>query len=212
LGFGARCRYEKIGQLNIEAERLKADNLALQTAMLPRNIGLVGIDEPAPADKAFAGIEHFAGTRIEIQTVSEDNEADRLTQQIIFLLKLKGWVVSQSYEGRTGIMEKSVGDGLRIMYPIGKYWTAEEPNQPWFAWKDAAEALARGLTAAHMGAGPAPVPVSGFFNNPPRIRGMLPYFNPPLEGVYLQVGSRPVSETIEWITRGRPDVSGQPAR
>jgi hypothetical protein len=33
-------------------------------------------------------------------------------------------------------------------------------------------------------------------------------FSPKLDGVYLQVGSRPVSRTVEWIKQGRPDESG----
>jgi hypothetical protein len=33
---------ERIAQLNNETERLKGDNLALQTVLLPRHVGLIG--------------------------------------------------------------------------------------------------------------------------------------------------------------------------
>ena len=41
------------------------------------------------------------------------------------------------------------------------------------------------------------------------LAGMFPYFDPPLTGVYLQVGARPVALTVQWITHGRPDPMGK---
>lgn len=36
-------------------------------------------------------------------------------------------------------------------------------------------------------------------------------FSPRLDGVYLQVGSRPVALTMQWIKQGRPDALGNKA-
>jgi hypothetical protein len=46
---------ESAAKLNNETEHLKADNLALQTVMLPRHVGLFGFNQEPPAKKWFAG-------------------------------------------------------------------------------------------------------------------------------------------------------------
>src|SRR6476620_7316052 len=62
---------ERIAELSTQAERLRnetarlqTDNLALQTAMLPRYVGAIGIDGRPPAETWFAGFERWAGIKI----------------------------------------------------------------------------------------------------------------------------------------------------
>lgn len=73
-----------------------------------------------------------------------------------------------------------------------------EPHQPWFVWHDAAEALANALTRARLGVGDIPVSRFGFLNEPTDI-SPGPRFDPALTGVYLEVGSRPVTATLQWM-------------
>jgi hypothetical protein len=196
---------EFIAGLNNQTEKLKADNLALQTVMLPRYIGLVGLDGPAPAQDWFAGLEAFANTRAEIQ-FAPDSESQNLAKQIFTMLQLKGWHPQLIDEKRSNSL--NIIPGVSVSYPIGKPWTAEEPNQPWFGWSKAAEALADSLTRAGLGWGGRPVSRHGFTNERPPIPGMVAYFDPPLAGVYVQVGERTIALTLQWIRQGRPDALG----
>jgi hypothetical protein len=199
---------ERIAGLNNETEQLKADNLSLQTALLPRHVGLIGLDGPPKALEWFSGIEAFSGTEISIQVVP-DAEAQNLANEIAIVLSKFGWRPQFIDEKRSHFSSSRISDGINASYPVGKPWTADEPNQPWFAWNSAAEALANALTKARLGIGEAPVSRYGFLNNDPHaLVGTAPSFDPPLTGVYLQIGSRPVAATVEWIRHGRPDEMG----
>lgn len=199
---------EKIAELNRGTARLQADNLALQTVMLPRHIGLIGLDEPPPALKWFEGLEAFAGTQVHIQPTS-DVEAEALAKEIETILTWKGWKLQPTGYLKTGVHPLQITEGPNVWYPVGKPWTAEEPNQPWFAWKRAADGLANSLTRAGLGVGDKPISVTGFRNERPLIEGISPYFETSLTGVYLQVGARPISSTVQWIKQGRPNVLGE---
>lgn len=73
----------------------------------------------------------------------------------------------------------------------------------------AGQALAGALTKAAVGVGAYPVQVAGLpaYKKTPGI----PWFEPKLDGVYLQVEARPVSATVQWIKQGRPDMLGNKA-
>jgi hypothetical protein len=195
-------------KLNHETELLKADNLSLQRVMLPRHIGIIGIDGPPKAQEYFAGIARFAGTEALIQAAA-DPEAQNLANEIaIALLRLGGWKPQLIDEGRSQKPAPGIPEGIRVSYPTGKPWTAQEPSQPWFAWHDAAEALANALTNAGLGVGDAPVSRFGFSNEPSNPGNMLAYFDPPLTGVYVEVGPRPISLTIQWMNSRRKAAAG----
>jgi hypothetical protein len=123
---------ERIAELNNETERLKADNLALQTVLLPRHAGLIGLDRPPPAQEWFAGLEAFAGTEILIQ-VARDAEAQNLANEIAIILTKFGWKPQFIDEKRSYLDSSRIMDGVNVSYPTGTPWTAEHPNQPWFA-------------------------------------------------------------------------------
>jgi hypothetical protein len=140
---------ERIAELNNDTARLTGDNLALQTVLLPRHIGLVGLNGPPPAMEWFAGLETFTGTQVEIQSVL-DPEAENLAKEIAIILTMKGLHPFSVNESRTRMAPTQISNGINIWYPTGKPWTAAEPNQPWFAWNRLAEALATALTRAGL--------------------------------------------------------------
>lgn len=207
---------ERAARLGNETEQLKADNLALQTSMLPRNVGLIGINGPPPAQEWFSEILQFPGTVALIQSVDEP-EAMKLANELAIVLQSFGWKPQRIDNVRSKIWPSGIQDGINVSYPTGKPWTAEEPTQPWFTWARAAEALANCLTKAGLGVGAFPVSRFGFSNVPENITSefgvpRIPYFSPPLEGVYVQVGARPIAATIAWIKAGRPNAAGVPTR
>jgi hypothetical protein len=202
----------RLGKAILLAEQLRADNLALQTVMLPRHVGLFGINETPRAEQYFAGISEFRGTTVFIQTVDNDREVANLANEILIVLLKFGLRPVRIDETISHVSSAMIPDGAVVMYPTGQPWTKEEPNQPWFVWSRAAEALANALTSAGLGVGEYRVSRGGLSSGPSLHPGVTPFFDPPLEGVYLQIGSRPVSGTIEWIKRGRPDELGVRAK
>jgi hypothetical protein len=199
---------ERIAELNRETERLRGDNLALQTVLLPRHAGLIGFNRAPPAQEWFAALQAFAGVQVYIQVV-KDSEAQNLANEIAIILSRFGLNPSFIDETRSHLDQSRIMDGVSISYPVGKAWTSAEPNPPWAVWSNAAESIANALTRAGLGVGDKPVSRYGFANEPDPMR-MQPTFDPPLSGVFLQVGARPVEATLQWIKQGRPDPLGNP--
>lgn len=191
---------------NERAEELRFDNLALQAVLAPRSAGIIGFDGPAKADEWFAGLEAFSGTNVLIQSVSDDREANNLAFGIAIALSARGWTASLITDKRSNVGAGHIQEGLSVLYPVGKPWTNKEPNQPWFAWAKAAEALAGALTKARLGVGDIPVSAAGFVENP-KFDPLGPRFDPPLDGVYLQVGPRPIGLTLQWLSQRREQTS-----
>lgn len=196
---------KKTAELNNETARLTADNLALQTVMLPRHVGIVGINKPPEAQEWFAGIEAFTNTEFVV-VAADDPEARNLANEIVIMLRLFG-LSAKPDENRTVGGAARIPNGVSVSYPIGRAWTSQDSNQPWFEWAKAANALANGLTKAGLGIGSAPVSRYGFQPQPTNAQVS---FNPVREGVLVLVGSRPIAETAEWIRDGRPDEAGNP--
>jgi hypothetical protein len=201
----ARSSGEKIAVLNNETARLTADNLALQTVMLPRHVGIIGINKPPEALQWFAGMEAFTNTEFVV-VAADDPEARNLANEIVIALRLFG-LNAKIDENRTVGGAARIPNGISVSYPIGRTWTSQEPNQPWFEWAKAANALANGLTKAGLGIGSSPVSRYGFQPQPTNAQVS---FNPVREGVLVLVGSRPIGETVEWIRSGRLDAAGNP--
>ncbi len=202
----------------LEQEKLKADNLALQTVLLPRHVGAIGIDEPPKAQQWFASFDAFAGTKILIQVVPGDPEAQNLANEIAFVLSRFGWHPEMIGEQRSGI-SLNLQEGLHVFSP-GSYkaWDPNNVEQQRFSvLGDAARSLAVALTKAGLGIGSYPVSgthglifVVDFPEGSDGAKSQPGKFDPPLDGVYLQVGSRPIASTVQWIKAGRPDASGNP--
>ena len=54
--------------------------------MLPRHVGLFGFDQRPMAETWFAGFERWAGTKILIQVIPGDPEAQNLASEIAMVL------------------------------------------------------------------------------------------------------------------------------
>jgi hypothetical protein len=211
---------ERIAGLNNDAARLTAENLALQTVLLPRHVGLFGLNEEPRAKIWFAGFERWAGTKILIQVVSGDPEAQNLANEIAIVLSKFGWRPEFIDEKRSGV-SLNLREGLEVMSPSSyKAWDPKnEAQQSFRTLGDAARSLATALTNAGLGVGAYPVSgVRGLnmvVDFPPDSQGEAhnPFrnFSPRLDGVYLQVGSRPVASTMQWTKQGRPDELGNKA-
>ena len=195
---------ERVAEANLKATELQADNLALQTAMLPRRVGGIGINEPPKAREWFAGMEAFADTEF-IVVAADDAEARDLANEIVVVLRLFGCTKAHINSNRT---TGRFPDGVSVSYPTGRPWTQDQPNQPWFEWAKAAEMLANSLTKAGLAVGDRQISRYGFT---PVAAGITASFVPVREGVLVLVGPRPITETIEWIKAGRPDVNGTKA-
>jgi hypothetical protein len=101
-----------------------------------------------------------------------------------------------------------------------KAWDPKNEAQKAFGTLSAAAiSLARALTNAGLGVGSFPVNGTNgamiIVDFPPGSEGdthnPFRHFSPQLDGVYLQVGSRPVASTMQWIRQGRPDQLGNKA-
>jgi hypothetical protein len=215
-----RVSNERIAGLNNDTARLTAENLALQTVLLPRHVGLFGLDEEPRAKVWFAGFERWVGTKILIQVVPGDPEAQNLASEIATVLSKFGWKHEFIDEKRSGV-SLNLSEGLVVMSPSSyKAWDPKNEAQRTFGTlHDAAISLARALTNAGLGVGSYPVSGSSGLmmvtDFPPGSEGDThnPFrnFSPQLDGVYLQVGSRPVASTMQWIKQGRPDGLGNKA-
>jgi len=208
---------ESTAKLNNETARLTAENLALQTVLLPRHVGLIGINEQPKAQTWFAGFEKWARTKVLIQTVPGDPEAQNLANEIAIVLSKFGWIPEFIDEKRSGV-SLNLTEGLSVFSPAShKAWDPKNEAQVRFAaLRNAAISLANALTNAGLGIGQYPVEGSNglmmIVDFPPDSEGEAhnPFrnFSPKLDGVYLQVGSRPVGSTMQWIRQGRPDAAG----
>lgn len=205
---------EKTAFLNNETERLQADNLALQTVLQQRRAGLFGVNEEPPAKRWFAGVERWAGTKVLIQVIPGDREAMNLAHEIAAVLSRFGWNTEEIDERRSG-ESLNLEEGLRVFSPSSyKAFDPENPAQQGFSkLNEARVALANALTKAGLGVGEYPVQSALMVVDfPPDSdaakSGSGSKFNPQLDALYLQVGSRPVASTVEWIKRGRPDMLG----
>jgi hypothetical protein len=207
---------ETAARLNNEAPRLQADNLALQTVLRPRHAGLIGIDEEPRAKTWFAGFEFWADIKVLIQVVPGDPEARNLANEIAIILAKFGWHPEIISEVRSGI-SLNLHEGLTVFSP-GSYkaWNPDDPAQHTFARLNQARvALAHAPTQAGLGLGSYPVPsaiiVIDFPPDSDAVKSEYGRFDAPLDGVYLQVGSRPIGATMAWIRNGRPDSLGNKA-
>jgi hypothetical protein len=186
-------------------ESQRRENISLQKAMIDRHIGLIGFNETPRSKVYFVGIDKFSGTDVLIQSVN-DPEAKSFAAELALVLTVYGWKPQLIDEKRSHLVPELIHESIAVSYPTGKPWTEQEPVQPWFTWHDAAEALADALTKAGLGVLDLPVPRFGFTNEPNNKSVGLAYFEPPLTGVYVQVGPRPISMTVQILEQRRKEA------
>jgi hypothetical protein len=145
-------------KLRNDTARLTADNLALQTVLLPRTVGSVGFNGPPKAAEWFAGLERWAGKKLLIQVVPGDLEAQNLANEIAIVVSKFGWRPEFISEARSG-SSLNFSEGLSVMSPSSyKSWDPKNEVQKEFGvLRDAAISLAKALTNAGLGVGDYPV-------------------------------------------------------
>lgn len=191
----------EIARLNNDTERLKADNLTLQRVMLPRRLSIIGFDEAPKAPAEFADIRFFAGTEAWTQVASDD-EAQTLANDISFILRWAGWKSRLVGQEISHVPSRLLPEGINVLSPNIEKAPHAEPTDPQIILGRAADALARAFTSAGLGIRDIPVSHAYLLNkpdNPP----LLPYFNPPLTVVFVEVGPRPIATTLRLMERDR---------
>jgi hypothetical protein len=194
---------QRASEADGRAEQARAENVALARAAVSRHVVASGIG-PNPMLRGYlTDLGQFRGTSVFIQA-ADDADAINFSGELVTALTALGWKAEIIDEPRSHVSPKMIMEGVSVVYPVGKPYTEKEPNQPWFAWAKAAEALANALTTGGFGVGDIPVNRFGFTNEKQDfLSPMIPFFDPPLEGVYVQVGARPISMTFQWVEQRR---------
>ena len=202
LAIAAANANQRASEADERAEQARAENVALARAAVSRHVVAPGIG-PNQMYAYLIGLGQFRGTSVFIQA-ADDTDAINFSGELVTALTALGWKAEIIDESRSHVSPKMMMEGVSVLYPVGKPYTEKEPNQPWFAWAKATEALANALTTGGFGVGDIPVSRFGFTNKKPDFPSpMTPFFDPPLEGVYVQVGARPISMTFQWVEQRR---------
>jgi len=192
---------ESIARLNNDTARLQAENLELQRVMLPRRLSIIGFNEAPKAPSQFAGIRAFAGTEAWIQ-VAPDDEAQTLANDIVFMLTWAGWKSRYIDESISHVPSRQLSEGIRVLTPNIEAAPHTKPNDPQASLGRAGDALASAFTNAGLGIRDIPVSHAYLLNRHDPL-SMLPYFDPPLTGVFIEVGPRPIAMTLKLMERDR---------
>jgi F0F1-type ATP synthase epsilon subunit len=190
---------ESTAKLNNETAKLQADNLALQTVLRPRHIGVTGaLGGTSKVEALFATMAEFRDVSFAIQPVN-DAEARNLANEIMLALAFVG-IKSKIDEGATSVNPMTVAEGVMVLFPLGNTIAEKAGN-----------ALADALTGAGLGLGNMPVYRQGSAPPDPKdiAAGLV---NPIHNGVVVAVGLRPVSQMVEWIKLRRSDAGWNPAQ
>jgi hypothetical protein len=195
----------EIAAANERTEQARTETVALARAAAPRHVVFPSL--PGSGGTTMLGslseLGKFHDTPVSIQA-ADDTDAINFANELATALKALGWKPEIIDEKRSHVLPMVLMQGVSVLYPVGKPYKTGEPPQPWFAWHDAAEALADALTKSGFGLGDIPVERAGFVNKKQDFTFLsIPFFDPPMEGVYLQVGPRPISMTFQWVEQRR---------
>jgi hypothetical protein len=198
--------HERIAELNNQTERLKADNLAVQKAMLPRRLAGIRMDRPmgdigpaelgipADAPELFTGMQKF-NVPVWIQAVTE-YEPEMLALDLKAALELNGVKVRLVDQSNTNNPDTQIPQGIRVL-TVGTKASPGEPGYIGLPFKpvapqaDAAALIGEALTKAEFGT--AGLAIGATVIDDKSSGGRLPYFNPRFEGVLVQIGRKPLT-------------------
>jgi hypothetical protein len=198
------AREAEISRLNNNTARLQAENLELQGVMLPRRLSIIGHNEAPKAPTQFAGIRVFAGTEAWIQ-VAPDDEAQTLANDVVFILTWAGWKPRYVDESISHVPSRQLSEGIRVLTPDIEAAPHTKLNDPQAILGRAGDALASAFTNAGLGI--RDIPVShAYLSNKRDFLSMLPYFDPPLTAVFVEVGPRPIAMTLRLMERDRQNA------
>jgi hypothetical protein len=126
----AEQAHERVAQLDNETERLRAQNLSTQKALMPRRI-IMGASsgDREKRQKLFDGVREFAGMTALIQVVP-DFESSILAGDIANVLtQYAGWNVERVTEERTHIPFAFFSEGVLITNEEGELPRQEPPTK-----------------------------------------------------------------------------------
>jgi hypothetical protein len=211
---------ERVAGLNVQAERLRADSLALQRAMLPRRFGVQRMNAPMsglpPVNRPdlpdalglFSTLYQVPKATVLIQAVP-DFEAKNLALDIEDVLKFVGWKVEFIDEKRSHMPPLSIGDGVSVFSPGIQNDPPNGMPKPG-VWHDAAMALSKALHAAGVSSVGRYSSGPSLFLNEPKNIGRIPYFEPPLEGILVLVGMKPMALELMHLRSESPSGDFRP--
>lgn len=185
-------------KLSVEAERLKADNLALQKLIQPREFPTpveLGVlpNVVVPGAPYFNFITKYKDTPVVIQHVN-DFEAETLANDMAATLAGFGWRPEIVTEAQTGIPSRFIQKGVEVTFPkTGKYGDAA---------RDLAGAFSNvGLTGPMIDGYPSELHASGYAtkSDGSSVMKSYPSFDPPRDTVVVLIGMKPYPSK-----KGRP--------
>jgi hypothetical protein len=196
----------KIAELNWQAATLQFENLTLQRVMLPRHVGVIGINESPKAEEYFAGMQRFSGTTVLIQAVPEA-EAQNLKNEIAIAVHEFGRHPEFIDEKTSHLSPPQIREGIEIFVAgvMGEH-PNPSPSPAQQKTGQGAYALASALTKAGLGIGDIPIQpvfIIAAPKVPPYLDPSVPYFDPSVTAIFVVVGSRPISMTLQWLAQKR---------
>ena len=201
-------------KLSLEATQEQADNLVMQKVLAVRQLGPPGTGQQY---NWFAETRDFPAMDVYIQSASVKEAKNFASMIALELEEDDKWNVHW-------VDEKESHVSLEMMEGID-LWAimSRNPRPPWkndTEWVETSErlekacwSLARAITSAGLGIGDRPLGcklLSPRFPGDLRREGVTPlagwaWLDPPRNGVYIQVGLRPISATVQWLNTKRKE-------
>jgi hypothetical protein len=203
--FVVTLQREEIAESRARIEQLKSANLALQKILLPRRLAVVRMDEPfggfrvrrpdlPDALPLFSELQKFPRTLAAIQAVP-DFEAMNLALDLKAVLEQIGWRPELIDEKRSNLPPLRIPEGVTVLSFAPP---SDDPADliKSARWNEPAAALSQALIAAGVGSVGKYAFGASVIPNSPKNPPTAAYFDPPLEGVYVQIGMKPLSLEI----------------
>ena len=198
---------ESSEKLKNDTARLTAENLALQKAMLPRRLAVIRMDQPfGEIDPWTINSGEAAGLFSEIQKfrcpiwmqVVPEFEPETFARDLKAALEQNGIRVTIVDQSVTNNPATEIPHGVRVMVTTKKLLESKpDPTA-----MGAAGVLARVLSEGGFGVGAYSVAATIIEDRP--TGGKLPYFDPPFNGVLVQIGRKPLTRELFMFARTPP--------
>jgi hypothetical protein len=187
----------RAAELEIQAAKLKADNLETEKIIQPREFPIYGRN--GDGDQPNKELAKITGIKVWIQTVP-DFEASRLTVSLDGLFRAVGWNVSTVSQAETGVGPLAIMEGVTVLlrYPYEKFPPPENapPDKLWNAAQQLAKrlqmdsALGSNFFSIHWEFLAFPAPNGVIVSSPP------PRAKVPDDTLLVLVGMKPISALL----------------
>jgi hypothetical protein len=111
----------ELSQSEIKLAKMRADNLATEGIIAPREFPVNGTNGDAvPINEELK--EKFSGTKVWVQTVP-DFESTRLTVSLFGLFRAVSWIAQEVGPSETGVSPLGISEGVKILlrYPYSSF-------------------------------------------------------------------------------------------